>query len=61
MHPWRTGSYHNPIDPQFLNVILDEILPRVGAHISIVARNHNVRKRCSIPGHLFHVHYASDV
>jgi hypothetical protein len=45
MHSGRAGSNHHPIDTQFSNILLDEILSRVGTKIAVIPGYRHARKR----------------
>jgi hypothetical protein len=44
MHPWRTGGNHDPVNREFTDIPLDQILSRVRAEITVVPGDFHSRK-----------------
>jgi hypothetical protein len=44
MHSWRTGRYHDPVNAQILNIVLDPVLTGIRTHILIVSGNGHMGK-----------------
>ncbi len=61
VHGRRAGRHDRARDAELLDVVLDEILARIGAHVLVLARHGHVGLRGGPLGDLFDVDLATDV
>ena len=57
----RAGRHHDPVELVVPNVLLDQLLPGIGAHVLIIARDDDAVQRGDILRQGLHVHRARDV
>jgi hypothetical protein len=41
MQERRAGGDHDPVEPMLANVLLNKLLPRLGAHVLVIAGNND--------------------
>ncbi|OPZ85249.1 MAG: hypothetical protein BWY76_01490 [bacterium ADurb.Bin429] len=61
VHQRRAGRHHDAVQPVLADILLDELLPGVGAHEFVIARHDDAGERCRELRHVRHVHFAGDV
>ncbi len=57
----RAGGHDDPGQTQLLNILLDELLARLGAHEPVMPADGYSRERCREPGDAFHIDRVGDV
>ena len=55
------GCHHHPVQFVLFDVLLDQFLARIRAHVLVVARQDHPRQRPHILGHIGAVHHARNV
>lgn len=61
VHPGGARGNHNPVEPVFLDVVLDGVLSRVGAEVLVFPCHLHVRKGRRVFRDAFDVDYSRDV
>src|SRR3990172_7463777 len=61
VHQRRARGYHNTCQALSADIILNEGLTWVGAHVGVVASDRHVFEQGSKTGHCFHVYHACDI
>ena len=57
----RAGGHHHAVELVLADVLLDQFLPRLRAHVLVVARNRHAGKFADILGHGRAIHHAGNV
>ena len=61
MQQRRAGCHHDTVEPVFDDVLADQFLPRVRAHVLVLTGNHHPRQARRVLRHRLDVHRGGDV
>ena len=61
VHPGRAGGHHHALKTKRPDVVLDQFLPGIGAHILIVASNGDIGQGLSKGRYLVNIHRIRDI